>query len=91
MLNACFAAGAVSAISDDCRNQRIASCPCIIEHPRREDDDGNIIFETCKADFTSASNYFNDFVLDQISEESCEGRVERHNINIGKQVSSYCN
>ena len=89
MLNAYFAAGAVSAIADDCHNQRIAECPCTIENARLVDDDGNIIFETCKSDFTFASNYFDGFATDQVP-ESFEGNIDQHNIDIGKQVSLAC-
>lgn len=76
----------MTAIADDCHNQRIASCPCTIQTPRREDSDGNIIFENCKADFTFASNYFDGFVVEQI-EGNFDSVIEHHNIDLGKEVS----
>lgn len=86
MLNSYFAAGAVSAIAEDCHNQRIATCPCSIEQIRRNDGEGNIIFETCRADYAFSSNFFDQFVAQDIP-ESFEGQVDQHNINIGKEVS----
>lgn len=84
MLNAYFAAGAVSAIAEDCHNQRIAACPCVVDEIRRTDGT-NIIFETCRADYTFSANYFDEFVVNQIP-ATFEGEVDRHNIDIGKEV-----
>jgi hypothetical protein len=86
VLNAYFAAGAISAISEDCHNQRITACPCSIEGlPRITDAEGNIIFENCRADYRYAAMFYDKFVADQ-NPANFEGRVDKHNINIGKQV-----
>lgn len=86
VLNAYFSAGAISAVAEDCHNQRIASCPCNIDTPRKEEPNGDIVLETCKADYGVSAQYFDGFVLDQVAGDTVQGRIDRHNINVGKQV-----
>lgn len=87
MLNAYFAAAVVSAIAEDCHNQRIASCPCIVSNIRTEDGEGNVIFEACKADFSSASIIFQAFATSQINTAAFSGMIDEHNIHFGEEVS----
>ena len=86
MLNAYFTVGAISAISEDCHDQRIQDCPCIIENARTEDDEGNIEFESCKADYTFATTFIDDFYVNPIDETQFEGKIDIHNIEVGKEV-----
>lgn len=87
VLNAYFAAGATSAIGEDCHNQRIAACPCTLnDGGRSEDGDGNVIFTACNSDFSFACDYINTFVLEGLDTTSCRGQVDEHNINVGKQI-----
>lgn len=89
MLNAYFIAGAISAIADDCHNQRISDCPCITENARREipDPDGGdttiVIFESCKADYDFSANFIDGFV--QVGTDFA-GKIDQHNIDLGKEV-----
>ena len=53
------------------------------------DKDGNIIFESCKADYDFAVDYVSNFVTNQIDDSTKGGIIDQHNINIGEQVSQY--
>ena len=80
----------MSAIADDCHNQRISGCPCIIENARQEvpdpegGDTNHIIFESCKADYSFSVNFITEFV--QVSTDFT-GKIDQHNIDVGKNVS----
>ena len=87
-MNAYFIAGAIWGLADDCHNQRIPSCPCIRDNPsvRSVDGEGNVIFEDCKADYNYAVNRVDEIVTNQINATSFKGKIDIHNIKVGKRV-----
>lgn len=86
VLNVYFVAGAISSISQDCHEQKISDCPCIVENPRSEDADGNVVFQSCKADYDFAANLTKTFVSRSLNITSPEGKIDQHNIHVGAKV-----
>lgn len=86
VLNAYFAAASVWALATDCHNQRIPSCPCTIDNIRQEAPNGDVIFNTCKADHSFAVEVFQRFAGNQINNATIEGQIDQHNIGFGEQV-----
>lgn len=88
VLNAFFTAGGIASIAEDCHNQKIASCPCkLYGLARNPDENGDIIFEECSANYDFAANFYQSFVDSYLDNSTCEGTVDLHNIKVGKQVS----
>ncbi len=86
MLNAYFTVGAIAAIAEDCHDQKIQGCPCLSDNARLEDEEGNVVFEACRADYNFATRYIDEFVVSQIDQTDFRGKIDVHNIGFGKQV-----
>ena len=53
---------------------------------RSVDREGNVIFESCMADYNYAVNIVYEFIIDCINATWFKGKVDIHNINVGKEV-----
>ena len=85
-------AGAMVGVAEACHDKQIFNCPCEVIGPvRKEDADGNIVFNECSDNVNWAMTFLQSFVdssMTQVTPEDATDRqlMDKRNIEVGRQV-----